>query len=69
MQKIKKLLTPTERIILKLVSEGTTGVEIANLLFVSANTVDNHRTNINKKLQLVGKNSLLKFAIGNRKSL
>lgn len=57
------LLTPTEKVILKLVAESKTSAEIAQLLFVSPNTVDNHRGNMVKKLKLEGKNSLLKFAI------
>ena len=61
--KTKKILTPTERVILKLIAEGNTSAEIANLLFVSSNTIDNHRANMSKKLQLKGKNSLLKFVI------
>lgn len=60
---VKTLLTPTEKVILKLISEGKTSTEIASLLFVSPNTVDNHRSNISKKLKLEGKNSLLKFSI------
>ncbi|CAN5873406.1 response regulator transcription factor [soil metagenome] len=57
------LLTATEKVILKLIAETKTSAEIAQLLFVSPNTVDNHRSNIVKKLGLEGKNSLLKFAI------
>ncbi|MDF2437790.1 MAG: DNA-binding response regulator [Bacteroidota bacterium] len=56
-------LTATEKIILKLIAESKTSPEIAALLFVSPNTIDNHRSNIVKKLGLEGKNSLLKFAI------
>jgi DNA-binding NarL/FixJ family response regulator len=56
-------LTATEKIILKLIAETKTSAEIAQLLFVSPNTVDNHRSNIVKKLGIEGKNSLLKFAI------
>lgn len=37
--------------------------EIADELFISEKTVSNHRMNISKKLQLSGKNSLLRFAI------
>ena len=62
-QKINTLLSPTEKIILKLISEGKTSVEIAGLLFVSPNTIDNHRSNMTKKLELEGKNSLLKFSM------
>jgi DNA-binding NarL/FixJ family response regulator len=59
-------LTATETIILKLIAESKTSAEIASLLFVSPNTIDNHRSNIVKKLGLEGKNSLLKFAIASK---
>ncbi len=60
---VKNLLTPTEKVILKLISEGKTSADIASLLFVSPNTIENHRSNMNKKLKLDGeKNALLKFA-------
>jgi DNA-binding NarL/FixJ family response regulator len=63
-------LTPTERVILKLISEGKTSAEIAQLLFISANTVDNHRSNMTKKLELVSeKNALLKFSMAVRSFL
>lgn len=62
--KIESLLTPTEKVILKLIAEGKTSAEIANMLFVSPNTIDNHRSNLNKKIKLDGeKNALLKFAM------
>ncbi len=56
-------LTPTEKIIVKLVSQSITSQEIADNLFVSRNTIENHRANITRKLGVEGKNSLLKFAI------
>lgn len=56
-------LTPTEKIILKLASQSITSQEIADNLFVSQNTIENHRANITKKLKIEGKNSLLKFAL------
>jgi DNA-binding NarL/FixJ family response regulator len=62
-------LTATERVILKLIAESKTTSEIAGLLFVSPNTIDNHRSNIVKKLGLEGKNSLLKFAIHSKNLL
>jgi DNA-binding NarL/FixJ family response regulator len=58
-------LSPTEKIILKLIAEGNTSNEISKLLFISPHTVENHRSNITKKLKLEGKNSLLKFAMAN----
>jgi two-component system response regulator DegU len=62
-------LTPAERTILKLISENKTSREIAELLNVSPKTVENHRLNIAKKLNLQGAHSLLKFAIENKASL
>ncbi len=62
-QQTKALLTPTEKVILKLISEGKSSADIAGLLFVSVNTVDNHRANMARKLKLEGKNSLMKFAL------
>ncbi len=57
------MLSPTEKIIVKLISEGKSSADIAGLLFISVNTVDNHRHNIARKLELEGKNSLMKFAM------
>ena len=58
-------LTPAEKRILKMISEYKTSKEIADELFISEKTVFNHRMNISKKLNLTGKNSLLRFAIEN----
>jgi len=62
-------LTPTEKKILKFISENKTSKEIADILFLSHRTVENHRTNISYKLQLKGSHSLLKFAIENKSLL
>jgi DNA-binding NarL/FixJ family response regulator len=59
-------LTKTERIILRLIAEDKTTKQIANELFVSYKTVENHRSNISKKLNLIGSHSLVKFAIKNK---
>ena len=57
-------LTSTELVILKLIAESKTSPEIAQLLFIAPKTVENHRSNITKKLGLDGKNNaLLKFAM------
>jgi len=58
-------LTPSERRILKLIGEDYTSKEIANSLRLSVRTVDNHRQNICRKLNLHGTHSLLKFAFDN----
>jgi DNA-binding NarL/FixJ family response regulator len=62
-------LTQTERKILRLISEGKTTPEIANFLFISAKTVENHRANIAQKLDLHGTHSLVKFALANKSLL
>lgn len=59
-------LTKTELSILKLISENKTTKEIADELFISYKTVENHRANISKKLNLHGSHSLIKFAISNK---
>ncbi|HRI85205.1 MAG TPA: response regulator transcription factor [Ignavibacteria bacterium] len=62
-------LTKTELAILKHISEGKTSKEIAHELFISYKTVENHRSNINAKLNLKGPNSLMKFAFENKSLL
>ena len=62
-------LTPTERKILKLIGEGKSSKEIADILFVSYRTVENHRTNICTKLEIHGSHALLKFALQNKSYL
>ena len=59
-------LTKMERKILKLIAEEKTTKEIAEELFISTKTVENHRANITKKLDLHGVHSLVKFAISNK---
>lgn len=56
-------LTPSERTILKLVSEMKTNQEMADEIGISIKTVQNHRNNICKKLDIQGTHSLLKFAL------
>lgn len=62
-------LTKTERNILRFISENKTSKEIAEVLFLSHRTIENHRTNISNKLNLKGSHSLLKFAIENKSYL
>ncbi|MEO8209789.1 MAG: response regulator transcription factor [bacterium] len=64
-----RILTKAEITILKLISEGRTTKEIAEMLDISFKTAENHRTNISNKLQLKGSNSLIKFAIENKSQL
>jgi DNA-binding NarL/FixJ family response regulator len=62
-------LTPSERQILKLVAEDRTSKEIAELLGCSVRTVETHRQNISRKLELTGSHSLLRFAFDHKKQL
>ena len=57
------LLTMREREVLKLLAEGKKTHEIAELLFISVNTVRRHRHNIMEKLQVNNLADLLKYAI------
>ncbi len=62
-------LTKAERIILKHISLEKTTQQIADELHISYKTVENHRNNISKKLNLSGSHSLVKFAINNKSLL
>ena len=64
-----KLLTDKEKEVLKYISAGLTSREVADKLFVSYKTIENHRANICKKLNIHGAQSLLKFAIENKQLL
>ncbi|MDW5266820.1 MULTISPECIES: response regulator transcription factor [Acidobacteriaceae] len=56
-------LSPTERIVMRLIAEGNSSKDIGKHLGIHYRTVDNHRTNICRKLGLEGANSLLRFAL------
>jgi DNA-binding NarL/FixJ family response regulator len=58
-----KSLTISEKRILRRISENRTSQDIAEELFISIKTVDNHRSNMANKLRLKGHLSLLKFCL------
>jgi DNA-binding NarL/FixJ family response regulator len=62
-------LTPTERNILRLIGEGKSSKEIGEELNIHYRTVENHRTNICRKLGIEGANALLRFALQNKSGL
>ncbi|HET6978652.1 MAG TPA: response regulator transcription factor [Pyrinomonadaceae bacterium] len=64
-----KDLSPTERRVLKLIAEYKTSREIAEDLFISHRTVETHRTNICKKLEIHGNHALMKFALDHKSEL
>jgi DNA-binding NarL/FixJ family response regulator len=61
--KLMGTLTPREAEILKLIAEGYKSREIADYLNISVNTVDKHRANIMKKLDLHNASALTAIAI------
>jgi len=59
----KETLTTRERDVLKLIAEGSSNKEIASVLFISIRTVENHRANIMRKLDIRNSANLVKYAI------
>ncbi len=56
-------LTAREREILQLVAEGHTNTKIAELLSISSRTVEVHRTNMMRKLNLHSKADVIRYAL------
>jgi DNA-binding NarL/FixJ family response regulator len=56
-------LTVREKEVLKLIAEGVSNQEIADMLYISIRTVEHHRENIMKKLKTKKMASLVKYAI------
>ena len=63
------LLSSTEMKVLKLIAGGKASAEIAEILFISRRTVEAHRANISRKLDLQGNLSLVKFALEHKHEL
>ena len=59
-------LSPREIEIIRLVAQGFSNKEIADKLFISHRTVDTHRTNLMKKLDIHNIAGLVRFAFVNR---
>lgn len=57
------LLTPREEEVLKLIAEGNSGKEIADLLVLSPKTVERHRANLLEKLGMKDRLELTRYAI------
>ena len=62
LNKIDKL-SDREKQVLKLIAEGRTSQEIADILSLSIKTVMTHRTNLMEKLGMHGRADLIKYAI------
>lgn len=61
----KGLLTPTEQELIILFAQGKTAKEIAELRFLSYHTVNTHRKNIFRKLDVNNVQELIKYALKN----
>ena len=59
------LLTERETEIIKLIAEGFSNKEIGAKLFISHRTVDTHRTNLMKKIEVENIAGLISYAIKN----
>jgi DNA-binding NarL/FixJ family response regulator len=56
-------LTPRERQVLQLIAEGRSSKEVANLLNISVNTAETHRSRILEKLDIHDVAGLVRYAI------
>ena len=59
----KQVLTPREDEVVKLIAEGHSSKEIAELLTISLKTVERHRSNILQKLGMRDRTELTRYAI------
>lgn len=58
-----QVLTPREDEVVKLIAEGHSSREIADLLVISVKTVERHRANIMQKLEMRDRTQLTRYAI------
>jgi DNA-binding NarL/FixJ family response regulator len=66
LQKNFPSLTRREKEVLSLISEGNTNVEIAEKLFISADTVNSHRKKLLAKLEVKNTAMLIRYAFDNK---
>lgn len=59
------ILTPREKEVVQLSSLGYTNIQIGEKLNISPKTVENHKTNIMRKLNLTERYELIQYAIKN----
>lgn len=60
----KPILSTRQRTVLNLIAEGKSNQETADLLSISVHTVERHRANIMRKLNLKKTADLVRYAIG-----
>ncbi|ASZ13624.1 response regulator transcription factor [Chitinophaga pendula] len=66
-EEINSKLSKTETRVIIMIADGLNNKEIAEALGISTKTVENHRHNIARKLELTGHHALVKYAIRNIK--
>lgn len=66
---VEDILTISERKILDLIALEKSSKEIAEELYISVKTVENHRSNMCKKLGITGNSALLKYALKTKSSV
>lgn len=64
-----RALSASERNVLQLIAEYKSTREIAEALYISPHTVETHRKNICRKLELRGSHALIKFALAHQAEL
>lgn len=65
-EKEQSILTIQERKIIRLTILGFMNKEIAEKLYISPKTVENHKTNIMRKLQLKSKAEMIQYGLSNQ---
>jgi DNA-binding NarL/FixJ family response regulator len=65
-EEIRDRLTSREREIVQLLAEGKSSKEVATFLCISVKTVETHRANIMRKLQLHTVTELVRYAVRNQ---
>ena len=65
-EKVGERLTPREREIVQLLSEGRSSKEVATSLGISVKTAETHRANIMRKLEIHSVSELVRYAIQNQ---
>jgi DNA-binding NarL/FixJ family response regulator len=63
---VRELLTQREREVLQHIANGESNKQIARELDLSVRTVETHRLNIKRKLNIDGQAELIKFAVESR---
>jgi DNA-binding NarL/FixJ family response regulator len=65
-ESLRSSLTPREREIVQLLSEGRSSKEVASVLGISVKTAETHRANIMRKLDLHSVSGLVRYAVRNQ---